>query len=245
MRFFTCLLIGLLTQQLLFAQIQHKQLPATRTTAIIKIDGNIDEAAWKLATPATNFIEQRPNAGKPEDKNSRTEIYLLYDNTSIYVGGYCYETRDSISRELIGRDKAGINDFAGIILDTYNDKINASGFFVTPYGEQFDLKYSPENEDVAWSAVWSSESKIHADGWSFEMRIPYSALRFISKENQTWGLNLIRRRVKSGKQYSWNALDPKVNGFINQEGEWTGIGKIESPLRLSFSPYLSTYINHY
>ncbi len=245
MRYLILQLIVLSFFQVSYSQLP-KQLQAKRTSFSIKIDGNIDEAAWKEAQPATNFIEQRPDAGKMEENVNRTEVYLLYDNTSVYVGGYCHEqTKENISKELVGRDKAGVNDFAGIILDTYNDKINALGFFVTPYGEQFDLKYSPTDEDVSWSAVWHSEAKIHADGWSFEMRIPYSALRFVSKENQTWGLNIVRRRSKTGQQYTWNLIDPKVNGFINQEGQWTDIGKIDAPVRLSFSPYFSTYVNHY
>ena len=239
-------LFTLLFHQYIFSQNQIKQLPAKRTTATIKIDGNLDDAAWKEVRPATNFIEQRPNPGKMEENINRTEIYMLYDNTSVYIGGYCHErTRDSISKELIGRDNVGVNDFVGIILDTYNDKINAVGFYVTPYGEQFDLKYSPDNEDLSWSAVWHSAAKINADGWSFEMRIPYSALRFVSKENQNWGLNFVRRRNKTGQQFTWNPLDPKVSGFVNQEGQWTGIGKIDAPVRLSFSPYLSGYVNHY
>ena len=77
------------------------------------------------------------------------------------------------------------------------------------------------------------------------MRIPYSALRFSNRNNQTWGLNITRRRNKTGQQYFWNSVDPNINGFINQEGLWTGIEKIQAPLRLSFSPYFSAYLNHY
>lgn len=229
------------------AQQTPRQLPATRTTATFKIDGDLSEAAWKDAIPATNLVEWRPNSGKQEDTANRTIVYILYDNTSIYIGGYCYErTKDSISHELVGRDKVGVNDFVGVMFDTYNDKINAVGFYVTPYGEQFDAKYSNSNgEDASWNSVWASAGKIHNDGWSFEMRIPYSCLRFVSKENQTWGLNITRRRNKTGQQFMWNPVDPQKNGFINQEGEWTGITKIDPPLRLSFSPYLSAYANHY
>ncbi len=225
-----------------------KQLPAKRTTAAIKIDGSLDEAVWKDVLPAKDFVEWRPNPGAVEASANRTEVYLLYDNTSIYIGGYCHErTKDSISKELIGRDKVGVNDFVGVIFDTYFDKINAVGFYVTPYGEQFDAKYSSgeKGEDDSWNAVWDSEAKIVSDGWTFEMRIPYSALRFTNRDVQTWGMNLTRKRNKTGQQYMWNPVDPKKNGFINQEGSWTGLEKIESPLRLSFSPYLSTYINHY
>jgi hypothetical protein len=229
------------------AQVSRKELPAKRTTSSFKIDGVLEEAAWLEAIPATDFIEWRPDAGKLQDSANKTVVYLLYDNTSIYIGGYCYErTKDSVSRELIGRDRVGINDFVGVIFDTYNDKINGFGFYVTPYGEQFDAKYSSsEGEDGSWSAVWDSEAKIHENGWSFEMRIPYSALRFSSKDNQTWGLNITRRRNITSQQYMWNSVDPQVNGFINQEGLWTGIEKIEAPVRLQFSPYLSAYVNHY
>jgi hypothetical protein len=229
------------------AQHITKSLPAKRTTSAIKIDGSLDEQAWKEATPATNFVEWRPTPDKAENPANKTVVYLLYDNTSVYIGGFCYErTRDSISKELVGRDIVGVNDFVGVILDTYNDKINAVGFYVTPYGEQYDAKYSESgNEDDSWNAVWDSEAKIHENGWSFEMRIPYSALRFSNRENQTWGLNITRRRNKTGQQYMWNPIDPKVSGFINQEGLWTGIEKIHAPVRLSFSPYFSAYLNHY
>ncbi len=241
------LFTGLLMPALLFSQDTRKQLPAKRTTSSIKIDGNIDEAAWKDAPMATNFVEQRPTPGRVEDAATRTEIYMLYDNTSIYVAGYCHErTKDSVARELAGRDNPSSNDLCGVMLDTYNDKINALGFYVTPLGEQFDQKYlSNDNRDVSWNAVWSSASRINEDGWSFEIRIPYSALRFVSKANQTWGMNFVRVRNKRGQQLTWDAIDPKVSGFVNQAGEWTGIEKIDAPVRLSFSPYLSGYVNYY
>jgi len=228
------------------AQTLPKTLPATRTTASIKIDGVPDEAAWKETTPATQFVEWRPNFGAIENNETRTEIFLLYDNTSIYIAGIMHEKKDSVSKELVGRDRVGVNDYVGVIFDTYHDKINGLGFYITPLGEQFDAKYSSTfGEDESWNAVWASEARLVPDGWTFEMRIPYSALRFVSKENQTWGLNITRNRKKIGRQYMWNPVDPKVNGFINQEGEWTGISKIEAPIRLQFSPYISTYLNHF
>ncbi len=232
----------------LFSQpMALKQLPAKRTTAAIKVDGKLDEAAWTDAPLATDFVEWRPNFGAVQSKETRTEIHLLYDNTAIYIAGYCHEKSiDSVSRELVGRDKIGVNDYVGIIFDTYLDKINGVGFYITPLGEQLDAKYSnTQGEDESWNAVWDGESQLVADGWTFEMKIPYSALRFVSKENQNWGLNITRNRKKVGRQFMWNPTDPKVNGFINQEGLWTGIEKIETPLRLSFSPYFSTYVNHY
>ena len=129
-----CLLIVLCLYSLFVnAQTPKKQLVVQRTTSVIKVDGNLDESTWKNAVPAKDFIEWRPDFGKPEDAATKTVVYILYDNTSVYVGGYCYErTKDSISKELVGRDVIGVNDFVGVIFDTYNDKINGVGFYVTP-----------------------------------------------------------------------------------------------------------------
>src|SRR5687768_4327976 len=120
---------------LAYSQTVPKKLASTKINSSIKIDGNLSEPAWKTTIPASDFTEYRPNPGAKEPPGNRTEIFILYDNTSVYVGGYCYEkTPDSVSKELVGRDRIGNSDFVGIIFDTYYDKINASGFFVTPYG---------------------------------------------------------------------------------------------------------------
>jgi len=226
---------------------QVKQIRAVKTDATFKIDGNLDEEGWKACPPITDLIEFQPDPGKVESYQDRSEFYLLYDDNYIYFGGFCHEPNtDSISRELVGRDKIGNSDFAGVIFDTYNDKINGSGFFVTPFGEQYDAKYSAGgNEDDTWNSVWESAAKLQKGGWSFEIRIPYSALRFPNKSNQTWGINFIRRRQLTTQQFAWNNIDPDKSGLMNQEGEWTGIEKINAPLRLSFSPYFSAYLNHY
>ena len=94
---------------------------------------------------------------------------------------------------------------------------------------------------MSWNAVYSTATKLTEKGWSFEMKIPYSALRF-SKENvQNWNLHIIRRRAKTGQQFSWSPIDPTIFGFMNQSGVWTGLQKIKPPVRLSFSPYFSIY----
>jgi hypothetical protein len=226
-----------------------KKYPAVRTTSKITIDGDLTDEAWKNVPLATDLVEWRPSYGKIEDYDKRTEIRILYDNSNIYISGFCHErSNDSISTELVGRDVIGVNDFVGVIFDTYNDKINGFGYYVTPLGEQFDAKYSSNGEDGSWSSVYESQAKIVPGGWTFEMRIPYSAIRFANGngKKQNWGFNITRRNSKSGKQYMWNPTDPTIGGnFFAQFGLWTDIENIKPPVRLSFSPYLSTYVNHY
>ncbi|HEY0356467.1 MAG TPA: DUF5916 domain-containing protein [Flavisolibacter sp.] len=244
----TCALLFLFSR--LSAQNEPKKLPAQRTDKPVKIDGLVNEEAWKDAAIMQDLVEFRPNVGRVENPGTRTVTYLMYNDEGIYFGGYCYErTRDSIARELVGRDGFGTNDYVGIIFDTYYDKLNGFEYFVTPLNEQWDAKMSPNtngnSEDFSWNAVWESGAVIHNDGWSFEMFIPYSAIRFGKKEVQDWGLNITRRRRKTEQQFTWNPINPNVNGFLPQEGIWTGISNIKPPIRLQLSPYISFYANHY
>lgn len=224
-----------------------KKIPAVRTMQKIVIDGTLKDSAWLQAPIATDFIEWRPTFGNKEDEKNRTEIRILYDNNAIYIAGYAHEASpDSITKELVGRDVVGVNDFVGVIFDTYHDKINGFGYYVTALGEQFDAKYSSNGEDGSWNSVFESNAQIQADGWTFEMKIPYAAIRFGNTKVQDWGINITRRRSKSGKQLMWSPTDPAIGGnFLAQFGLWTGIKDIKPPLRLSFSPYLSTYANHF
>ncbi|MFT3682634.1 MAG: DUF5916 domain-containing protein [Ferruginibacter sp.] len=230
-------------------QTEKRKIAAKRISTTINIDGIIDEAAWKEAPVADKFIALRPTAFQPERPENATEVYFLYDNDGLYIGGYLHEkTKDSISHELVGRDGFGANDFIGVIFDTYYDKINGFEYFITPLGEQMDAKQAPvlngDSEDFSWNAVWQSAAKIHNDGWSFEMFLPYAAIRFGKNKIQDWGLNIVRRRQKSGEQLFWQSIDPTVNGFLTQEGLLTGLEDIKPPLRLQFSPYFSVYQNH-
>jgi len=231
-----------------FAQdpAKQKQLQAVRTSQTPKVDGVLDDACWTDVPIATGFFENRPVPGRIERPDRRTEMKVLYDDVAIYVYARMYDDRDSVSHELVSRDNIGNADFISIIVDPFYDKMNGSGFFVTAAGVQFDAKYSQVgDEDPNWNAVWESAVKIDDKGWTCEMKIPYSALRFSGKDVQNWGLNFSRRIQRTNTQTFWNFVDPTVNGFINQEGLWTGIKDIKPPLRLSLSPYVSAYVNHY
>ncbi len=238
-----CAYIGVQAQTM----TARPQVAAKKVAKGIKIDGKLDEAAWKEAALINNFIEFAPTPFKPESNSSRTEVFLMYNNDGIYVGGKCYEqTIDSISKELVGRDGFGNNDWIGFSFDTYKDNQNGFEYFITPLGEQFDAKISVANnnnggEDFGWNAVWEGKSVIEKDGWSFEMFIPFSAIRFGKGKEQNWGLNFFRQRRKTNQKYSWASINPNINGSLTQEGFWNGLTDIKPPLRLQFSPYISYY----
>ena len=221
-----------------------RQLQAVRITESIKLDGLLDEAVWQQATAANDFIQNRPNPG-PHEKHP-TEVRILYDDANLYVGAVMHDVNaDSIPQELSARDDFGNTDFIAIFLDTYHDKLNGYGFFVTTGGVQMDCRYSPAGgEDFAWNAVWESRTAIRGTDWVAEMRIPYSAIRFSATAEQLWGLNFMRRRKRENQDFFWNEVRPAVDGFVNQWGELKGVRDIKPPLRLSLTPYVSSYVNH-
>ncbi|GAB3635750.1 hypothetical protein GCM10027422_13400 [Hymenobacter arcticus] len=225
----------------------RRQLAAQRTAAPLKLDGLLDEAAWVTAPVTGQFTEQRPRPGRPE--RLPTEVRVLYDDAAMYVGAKMIEaSADSIRHELTQRDDAGNTDFFAIFIDPYRDHLNGYGFIVLSTGVQMDSRYSPANgEDFAWNAVWESHVAPlpGGKGWSVELRIPYSALRFAAADVQTWGVNFMRQRKKDNQQLFWNEVKPAVDGFVNQWGEVTDLRDLHPPLRLSLTPYVSSYVNHY
>ena len=226
------------------APAPKRELAALRMTQPIKLDGVLDEEVWREATAATDFIQNRPNPG-PHERHP-TEVRVLYDDAAIYVGAVMHDvSQDSIPRELTDRDNFGNTDFIGIFLDTYQDKLNGYAFFVTTGGVQMDARYSPASgEDFNWNAVWESRTALRGTDWVAEMRIPYSALRFSTAEVQQWGLNFMRQRQRDNQAFFWNEVKPQVDGFVNQWGVLTGLRNLKPPLRLSLTPYVSSYVNH-
>lgn len=227
------------------AYAQKKEATAVRTYTAPKIDGFLNEACWELAPVITGFTQRQIHTGQPATQH--TEVKVLYDDVALYVGAILYDvSNDSILREVGERDLPNTNsDQFGIYLDTYFDAINAFGFIVNAAGVQTDIRYSPNGEDYLWNAVWDSEVKIQDNNWYVEIKIPFSAIRFSDLPKQKWGVNFMRGIRRHREISYWNFVDPANEGFVNQFGILNGIENIVSPLRLSFTPYVSYYADHY
>ncbi len=224
----------------IYAQIAKKRIDAVHANASIRIDGIPDEEAWKSAQSASDFIQQIPYNGKPSVL--KTDVKFMYDNSGLYIAAIMHDPHpDSILRQLGLRDATDLNaDFFEFQLCPFNDGINAFTFTVWASDVQTDFK-EPDGE-LSWDAVWDSKAVIGKDGWYVEMRIPYSAIRFPKVSVQKWGINCRRGIRRYRENSTWNFVDSKVDGTVNQEGLLEGIKDIEPPLRLSVSPYVSGYL---
>jgi Domain of unknown function (DUF5916)/Carbohydrate family 9 binding domain-like len=225
---------------------QVRSIPAVKINAPIKIDGNLDDEAWKNIEPTGDFITLSPVFGKISTRN--TKVKIAYDNTAIYVGAYMYDHPSNIRRQLTARDVLDRQDvdIFTVGFDTYHDKQNAFIFKVSAANVQADLKISQSGisnggvvYDITWDAVWESKTSIKEDGWAAEIKIPLSAIRFAKKDVQEWGINFARFTRKENENSIWNPINPNISGELNQYGVWTGLNNIKPPVRLSFLPYLS------
>lgn len=222
------------------AQRQYR-IQATETIPII--DGVLDEKAWEDAEIASDFTVMSPVFGGKSEFDSR--IRLIYDNNAIYIGGELYDPfPDSVSYSLSPRDDEGNADWFGVSIDTYGNNVNAFSFMITSAGVELDALEGVNSSDFSWNAVWRSAAVRTDFGWSFEMKIPYSAIRFPNKKVQDWNINLWRNVRRRRETSTWNPIDPQVFGEITQSGRIIGIENIKSPLRLSFTPYGTGYLEN-
>lgn len=226
--------------------IQRKKITITRVSEAPRIDGVLDDPAWQNAPVANGFVERNPNNGRPIPDSLRTEVKIVYDDLGIYFGATMYDPEpDKILKELTERDGIGNDDFFFILLNGYNDRQQSLQFIVTAAGVQYDAKMTNGSEDSSWNGVWYSDVKINADSWVAEMFIPYSEIRFPEKDVQIWGLQMEREFRRTRSRYSWSFVDNSKGAFSTYDGEIYGIQYIKTPTRLSFQPYVSTYLNSY
>ncbi len=225
------------------ASNQTRVLRAGTTGDELTIDGRLDETAWAAAAAATGFIQRQPRAGEPASQP--TEARVLFDGEAIWVGLRLHDDRpDSIAAQLTRRDQtSGYSDWAGVIIDSYFDRRTAFAFFVNPQGVRRDLYFfNDDNDDEGWDPVWAAAATVDDGGWTAEMRIPLSQLRFSATdpgEEATWGINFYRDIAREDEESFWSPVLPAEDGFVSRAGTLTGLSSLDPPRRLEVEPYAS------
>ena len=225
---------------------ERKTINIKRFSSPPKIDGIVDDKQWDNLTPASNFERWMPNNGSSEKSGYESFVYVGYDDSSVYVAGIFNNPKD-VPVEFSQRDdvwEVNAETFF-ISINTYDDNINYQSFQITSAGTLGDRYTSGlmKDEDQNFDTVFESKASIIEDGWSMEMRIPYSALRFPSKEIQKWGINFGRKIVEFGEVYTWNFVDQVNAKYPESMGITNDIKNITPPLRLFFYPYAQSSVD--
>jgi hypothetical protein len=214
---------------------------AARRNGPILLDAKLDEAAWQAATPLTNFRQTDPDEGKPATQ--RTEVRFLYDDEALYIGAKMYDTEGAkgVITRLVRRDASFDSDFLDIEIDGYHDHLSRAIFQVNPSGAKADqIGVGTSCCDASWDPVWEAATHTDTDGWTAELRIPFSQLRFSRDSVQVWGLQVGRLIKRRDEADVWAFTRKDEAGGPSRYGHLFVIRITSSTSHLEFLPYVVT-----
>jgi hypothetical protein len=239
----TCLLL-LTAVPIAVAQtsLSGEQLRIGRLSGPVTIDGDLSDEAWRRAERVDRWYETNP--GDNVEPKARSVAYLAYDDRFFYAA-FDFEdpSPSNIRAPLSDRDNVSGNstDYAGVILDTRNDGRTAVLLLATPRGVQYDADQDDASgEDSSPDYYWDSAAKITERGWTLEIRVPFSSLRYRNADPQTWGILLYRNYPREFRYQMFSAKLPRGgNCFICRSNTLVGLEKLPSGGRIVAAPYAS------
>ena len=211
---------------------------AVRVTNAPEIDGHLIDEAWSYAKPAGEFLQKEPKQNIPHSQ--RTEFRVLYNNDTLFVGVWCFDTEASnIIAHTMERDvMMRYEDMVNITLDTFQDRRNGYIFTVNPNGARSDATVSNNtSRNSEWDGAWRAKSKKHAWGWSIEVAIPFKSLSFDEK-NDSWGINIYRNIGRFCERGQWaNSRRISRSYHVSGCGDLTGLHGLRQGIGLDITPY--------
>ncbi len=221
--------------------VEH-HIPAV--TGSVHVDALLDEPQWQQALSVELKYETRQteNGAPPVS----TQLLLMHDDSNVYVAFKAADPEPSkIRAHFTDRDRAFDDDFVGVSLDTFNDQRRGVEFFVNPLGVQMDLTVNDVdggNEDESWDAIWQSAGKVTAAGYTVEMAIPFSSLRFESGSGEKrWGINAVRNFPREkGYQIGLAPRDRSRDCYLCQIDQVVGFQAATPGRNIELTPTLVT-----
>ncbi|MEN9599366.1 MAG: hypothetical protein RL596_1685 [Bacteroidota bacterium] len=188
------------------------QIHVGKTKDAIKIDGELNEAAWQNAQMVTDFWQKYP-----DDKNkakSKTEVRTIYDDKFLYISFKAYDSGKAFIQSLkrdVGHDG---NDCVAVILDPINTRNNGFFFVVNAYNAQSEdqLNSAGNGASFSWDQTWYSATKRTAGYWTAEMAIPFKSIRY-NADKKTWGINFLRVDTKNNSYDTWTNVPVNFRSY--------------------------------
>jgi len=230
---------ALLAQSSLAGETFH----ISRATGAIKIDGTLSDEGWQEVTPLTTWYEVNPGDNTPPPMRNVGRI--TYDEKFLYAA---FEFDDPNPRAIRApysdRDDSGggFYDFGGIFIDAGDSGHTAKLFIVTPRNIQADsIMDDASGEDSSPDFFWESATKINDHGWTLEMRIPFSSLRYKNSDPQTWAIMLYRNYPRDRNYQFLSARVPRgFNCLVCHANTLEGLQRLPAGGHFVAAPYISS-----
>ena len=221
----------------------NKEVIAIRLASNQKVtlDGRLDDAIWRIAKPATNFIQRELHFGEPATQE--TEVRFCYDEENLYVGIRCFDDQPESILKPMGRSESDMNsgDILNLFIDSRHDHRTGYRISVNPSSMRGDeSRYNDYLKDNSWDGYWWVEARVDSLGWTAEVKVPFKNFRFETSGEQTWGLNMERKVPRLNEQSYWKPVSLDDGRFtrMSKLGHLTGIRDIKQGRRMELVPYV-------
>lgn len=224
-------------QETSLGSVEKRTYTTKRVTKAPVIDGKIDDATWSAVAWDGDFTQWQPDEGKKPTQ--KTKFKIIYDDKNLYIAVRCYDTDPSKIVKRLSRRDGFDGDWVEINLDSYHDLRTGFSFTITSAGVKGDEAISNNGSswDRSWNPIWYAKVAIDEEGWTAEMKIPFSQLRFSDKPEHVWGLQMHRRDFRLEERSLWQRIPPSLSGWISNLGELHGLKDIKAQKQVEIQPY--------
>ncbi|MEO7801192.1 MAG: DUF5916 domain-containing protein [Ginsengibacter sp.] len=248
----TCLLVVMVMLVFNVAKIQQKDtiIPkkkyvTQRLAHAIELNGIPDEEAWNSVEWGGDFTQWQPNEGKAPSQ--KTNFKILYDNTFLYIAYRCHDLApDSIIKRMSRRDEFP-GDWVEINIDSYHDLRTAFSFTLSVSGVRSDEFVSSDgnNWDASWNPIWFAQAHVDKEGWTGEVKIPLSQLRYGNDPDKVWGFQVTRRILRKEERSTWQYIPQTSGVWVSRFGELHGLKDIPLHRQVEIAPYIIAKADKY
>ena len=230
---------------------ERPTMAATRVDQGPNVDGDLSDRAWQASEVGTDFMQHEPLDGVPATE--QTEVRVVFTDGTIYFGITAFDANPDaiIAKEMERDSRIYQDDSIMLLLDTFHDRRNAYAFETNLNGARTDTLVTDEGRDLnlEWDGIWSVASRKTAQGWTAEIAIPISTLRF-DPAAPAWGFNVQRYIAHKREMTHWSGLPREVGvlGQVGSEvqpvhrvsmaGELTGLTGLSQSAQLQIKPYV-------
>ena len=210
-----------------------------------RIDGLINDKSWGLVKWSGSYIQWSPKENT--QPTEQTQLKILYDDKNLYVAFRCYDKDPQGIVERLSRRDGFDGDWVEINVDSYHDLRTAASFTISVSGVKGDefISNNGANWDNTWNPIWYAKTNIDDKGWTAEIRIPLSQLRFNRDVNQVWGIQSTRRYFRSEERSVWQRSPQNTAGWISDFGELHGLKNLKPQKQLELQPYIVSSLKTY
>jgi hypothetical protein len=246
-----CLLVTLLFVSLFTwasnddTTILKKKYVTQRLDGEIDLDGIPSEGVWNKVEWAGDFIQYMPNEGQPPYQP--TQFKILYDDKYLYIAYNCLDNSpDSIIKRMSRRDEFP-GDWVEINIDSYHDQRTAFSFTTSVSGVRGDEFVSNNGNfwDVSWNPIWFAKTHINSQGWTAEIKIPFSQLRYGNEQQKIWGIQVMRRIFRKEERSNWQYIPQNSGVWVSAFGELHGLNNIPMHRQVEIAPYVVVQAEKY